>query len=149
MRILIADPMPKVRRALTVLLQEQPGWEVVGYAVNSIELYQQVRALNPQVILLDWDLPGLNHGRIASNLRHGKIPPVITLCWRPEFGRYAQALGLDLFISKLDGPEKLLMLVWQCYVDVTSGEIDTAVSSRRSDERQTKPIHGIAAGRKR
>jgi DNA-binding NarL/FixJ family response regulator len=32
MRILIADPEPKVRRALTVLLHEQTGWYVVGHA---------------------------------------------------------------------------------------------------------------------
>ena len=59
MRILLADDQPKVRFALRALLEQQPGLKVVGEAVNADDLVTQTQESCPDVLLLDWELPGL------------------------------------------------------------------------------------------
>ncbi len=108
MKILIADPEPKVRRALTVLLQEQPGWVVVGIARTSLELDKKMKLLKPQVILLDWNLPGLNHQALVGKLSEGKSPVIVAIGLRPEIAIFSRSIGVKYFASKLDAPENLL-----------------------------------------
>ncbi len=59
MRILLADDQTRVRFALRVLLERQPGLAVVGEATNSRDLLDQINATRPDTVLLDWELPGL------------------------------------------------------------------------------------------
>ena len=59
MRILIADDQPKVRFAMRVLLDRQPGLVVVGEAVHADSLLAQAAKACPDLVLLDWELPGL------------------------------------------------------------------------------------------
>ena len=56
MRILVADNQPKVRYALRVLLEHQPGLEVVGEVADGAALLAQVKATHPDVVLLHWRL---------------------------------------------------------------------------------------------
>ena len=53
MRILIADTQSKVRYALSVLLQEQQGWKIVGSAVDAGDVLAKMISLKPDVLLLD------------------------------------------------------------------------------------------------
>ncbi|NIV36854.1 MAG: response regulator, partial [Anaerolineae bacterium] len=59
MRILIADTQPKVRFALQVLLQRQPDLNVVGEANDAQNLLEEVESECPDVVLLGWELPGM------------------------------------------------------------------------------------------
>jgi DNA-binding NarL/FixJ family response regulator len=59
-RVLIADGQSKVRFALRVLLERQPGFEVVGEAVYAQDLLTQVEASQPE---LARGLPGLARDR--------------------------------------------------------------------------------------
>lgn len=146
MRILIADSMPKVRRALTILLQEQPGWIVVGYAGNSIELYKKMKTLAPQLIVLDWDLPGLNHKGFASSLTPGKSPAVVALSWRPEMAKYSRAIGLEHFISKLDTPETLLVMVRKCEEGFLDDNDSISRPERKPGEVNNSRSNGLRNG---
>jgi DNA-binding NarL/FixJ family response regulator len=56
MRILLADNLPKVRFALRVLLEQQPGLEVVGEATDAQDLLIQVEATAPDLVLLRFSL---------------------------------------------------------------------------------------------
>lgn len=147
MRILVADPMPKVRRALTVLLEEQSDWVVVGYAANSAELYTKMITLDPQVVLLDWDLPGLNQKEFVSNLTPGKSPMVIILNWRPEISKVSKELGLEYFTSKVDAPEHLLVMVRQCEERIYAAENALMKPTRKHPGRHARQINSIVDGR--
>jgi DNA-binding NarL/FixJ family response regulator len=109
MHILLADQQPKVRFALRVLLERQPDVVVVGEAVNADDLLSQARAKRPDLILLDWELPGLCSKNSLPSLR--EICPemaVIALSGRAEARQGALGAGADAFASKVDPPERLL-----------------------------------------
>lgn len=59
-RVLIADDHPVVRAGLRALLLSEAGIECVGEAADGWEALRQARALQPDVILLDLEMPGGN-----------------------------------------------------------------------------------------
>lgn len=59
-RILLADDHAVLRQGLRRILEEQPGWSVVGEAGNGRDVVSQVEALEPHVAVLDIAMPLLN-----------------------------------------------------------------------------------------
>lgn len=115
MRILIADPQPKVRFALRVLLEQQPGLEVVGEAGDAEGLLSQTESACPDAVLLGWELSGIPLERLMHELREA-CPQlvVIALSGRLQAKRAAAALGADAFVSKSNPPEQLLAAIASC-----------------------------------
>jgi two-component system invasion response regulator UvrY len=107
-RIFLADDELNVRQALRLLL-EQAGFTVVGEARNVESLLDQVCAFPPDVILTDWELPGLMAQRLMITLR-GYCPEtkVIALSVRPDARPNALAVGVDAFVSKGNPSDELL-----------------------------------------
>lgn len=60
LRILIVDDHEVVRRGLKAVLEEHPGWQVVGEAASGREAIEKAGTLKPEVIILDMSMPGLN-----------------------------------------------------------------------------------------
>ncbi|WP_327402489.1 response regulator transcription factor [Streptomyces sp. NBC_01288] len=58
-RVLIADDQQMVRQGFTVLLNAQPGIEVVGQAVDGLDAVAKVTELAPDVVLMDIRMPEL------------------------------------------------------------------------------------------
>ncbi|WP_406379360.1 response regulator [Streptomyces sp. NBC_01618] len=58
-RVLIADDQMMVRQGFTVLLDAEPGIEVVGQAVDGIDAVAKVAELTPDVVLMDIRMPGV------------------------------------------------------------------------------------------
>jgi DNA-binding NarL/FixJ family response regulator len=124
MRILVADDQPKVRSALRLLLEQEPGLSVVGEAAETESLLAQAEAICPDLVLLDWELPSLqatdpstpstgseagSGHRLLSALRAlCSHLLVIALSGRPEARQAALVAGADAFVSKGDPPEQLL-----------------------------------------
>lgn len=109
MRVLLADDQSQVRSALQILLNQEPDVSIVGETEDAGGLLVQVRAIHPDLILLDWGLPGLRTMGSLQALR--EICPtllVIALSGRPEACDEALAAGADAFVSKVDPPEQLL-----------------------------------------
>lgn len=59
-RILIADDHAIVRAGIRALLQLHPDFEVVGEAGDGHEAILQVRRLQPDVVLMDLAMPGMD-----------------------------------------------------------------------------------------
>ncbi|MFD3993812.1 response regulator [Streptomyces sp. NPDC058548] len=57
-RVLIADDQMMVRQGFTVLLNAEPGIEVVGQAVDGADAVTKVAELSPDVVLMDIRMPG-------------------------------------------------------------------------------------------
>ena len=59
-RILVADDHEVVRQGLRRLLEAGPGWEVCGEAGTGREAVEKASQLKPNVVVLDYSMPGLN-----------------------------------------------------------------------------------------
>ncbi len=108
MRILLADDQPAVCSALELLLrQEWPG-STVSEAKDAAALLAAVQRANPDLVLLDWELPGLAAPMLPALRRARPGLLVLALSGRPEARAAALAAGADAFVSKGDPPECLL-----------------------------------------
>ena len=59
-RLLIADDHPVVRAGLRDMLSDEPGLEVVGEASDGAEALASVEKLDPDVVLMDLRMPGVD-----------------------------------------------------------------------------------------
>ncbi len=113
MRILLADDETKVLSALRLLLEQQPGLAVAGEALDSANLLAQVAAGRPDLILVDWELPGMRAADLLCAL-HDLAPMVrvIALSGRPEARAAALQAGAAGFVSKGDPPDVVLATLY-------------------------------------
>ncbi|MGD9048840.1 MAG: response regulator transcription factor [Anaerolineae bacterium] len=108
-RILIADQQSAVRSAIRLLLEKGLELDVVGEAADSNELLAQLESLRPDVLLLDWDLPGRSTANLFDAFRElDRQPKVIVLGVNSESMQSALASGADAFVSKGEPPKRLL-----------------------------------------
>ena len=114
MRVIIADNHKEVRSAVRLLLSEKAGYALAGEAVAADELITQVTAGFPDLLILDWDLPG----RPATDLLplllelHPRLAVVVLSC-RPQLRRTALDLGAKAFVCKSDPPDALFKALEQ------------------------------------
>ena len=57
LRLLIVDDQPLIRRGLSMMLQAEPGIEVVGQAADGLEAIDMAIALKPDVVVMDLQMP--------------------------------------------------------------------------------------------
>lgn len=119
-RILLADDNKEIRSALRLLMQELDGEGQDDCATHCrIEEATDAKsalsclALQPaDVVLIDWELPGLASDRLVQEIR--ALCPrciVIAMSGRPEARRHSLELGVDGFVSKGEPPDRLLALL--------------------------------------
>jgi DNA-binding NarL/FixJ family response regulator len=68
-RILLVDDFKDWRNQVRLLLQERPGWQVIGEVSDGSEAVQKAEELKPDLILLDNGLPNLNGIEAARQIR--------------------------------------------------------------------------------
>ena len=112
MRILLADDQQRVRLALRLLLEQEPGLTIVAEAAESEGLLAQVARTRPDVVLLDWGLQGpAGEEQVAALRRARPQMSIVVLGTRPGFEELALATGADAFVSKADPAEELLAAI--------------------------------------
>lgn len=76
-RILLVDDHASARRSIRALL-EAAGYDVVGEAADGRSAVQQARELQPDVVLLDVQLPDIDGFEVAARLaENGRAPKVV------------------------------------------------------------------------
>ena len=109
MRIILADHHPQALWALKTTLQEKSKFEVTGEAKDAEHLLGLVVQNPPDLVLVDWELPGKPIEDLITELHGCKTKPaVIVMGSQPEYGRMLLKAGADAFISKGDQPDWLL-----------------------------------------
>ena len=108
-KILIADDHPVVRDGLSAILETQTDFEVVGEAGNGREAVELVRSLQPDVVLLDLDMPVLD-GLEALRLIRAERPEtrviVFTVFDSDERIITAVQAGANGYLLKGDAPRQ-------------------------------------------
>ncbi len=114
MRILVADNDARVRSAVQTLLRQEPGEVVIAESADLESMAVQIRNFRPELVLLDWELPGRAAAALLVALNGLELrPKVIVLSGRPDAGKTALALGADGFVYKGDPPDQLLLVYRQ------------------------------------
>ena len=109
LRILLADDNPEIRSALRLLLETRLDLEVITEARDMEHVLAQVEDAHPDLIILDWELPGRPTRERVSVLR-ALVPglKIFIINTQPEIQQQVLAEGADAFICKTDPPDKLL-----------------------------------------
>ncbi len=59
-KIVIADHHPITRKGITCLLKKDPNFSIVGKANNGNELFQKLEELNPDILIMEIDMPQIS-----------------------------------------------------------------------------------------
>ena len=114
LRILIAEDHQTVREGIKLLVQAQPGMEVVGEAGDGEEAIRLAKELGPDLLLMDVSMPRMNGLKATQELR--KILPdmrILTLTRHTDDGYLRQLVGAGAngYVLKQSAPEQLIIAI--------------------------------------
>jgi two-component system response regulator DesR len=131
-RVLLAEDQAMVRGALAALLELEGDIEIVAQAGRADEVVAQALAAQPDVALLDIEMPGGDGLEAAANLRQA-LPTcrtlILTTFGRPGYLRRAMESGAVGFLLK----------------DAPSAQLATAIRRAVAGERIVDPTLASAA----
>lgn len=131
LRVLVADDQALVRAGLKVVLSAEEGLETAGEAGDGEEAIAAARALNPDVVLLDIQMPKLDGLAAARRILAADDPPkviMMTTFGSDENLYAALRAGVSGFVLKTSPPEQLVAAIKAA----AAGDalIDPAVTTR-------------------
>ncbi len=153
-RLLLADDQALVRGALATLLELEPDMTVVAEVGRGDEVVAAARESNPDVALLDVEMPGMDGIEATRELRTA-LPDVkvviVTTFGRPGFLRRALVAGANGFVVKDTPARQLADAVRRVnsglrVVDPTLAADSLAVGESPLTARETEVIRAARAG---
>lgn len=109
-QVLVADDSDLFRQRLIDLIKEMEQVQVVKEARDGFETLDAVRAEKPDVVILDFYMPGSNGTALLEALLLEDSPPVIIVCTAFPHPLVRQAcldLGVASFLDKTLGVQQI------------------------------------------
>jgi DNA-binding NarL/FixJ family response regulator len=102
-RFLIVDDSELVRKSLRTVLQANPDWEICGEAADGESAVELFKELHPNIVILDFQMPGINGIETAS--RMSQIAPAVPIVLftqhaSSDLERHAREAGIRSVVSK-------------------------------------------------
>ena len=155
MRVLIVDDEPPARDRLRQLLEDGSDHEVVGEAGNGREALDVAARVNPDVVLLDIRMPGMDGIETAHHLNRTESPPAVVFA--TAYDQYAidafdaNAIGYVLKPVRRERLERALKQAARLTSDVLgdigkSSGVSTArkhLCARLHDELKLIPVDDV------
>ncbi len=129
-RILLADDHAIVLEGLRALVEGEPDMEVAAATTDGREVLTLVRKLQPEVVVLDYELGGIRATDIIAELRGRGDPPrilVLTAYHDGETIRSVLESGAEGLALKTASPQQTLSAIRQ----VVSGQLVFPQAARR------------------
>lgn len=102
-RVLLVDDEPLALSMMREMLQSDPQVEIVGESANGCEALTAIRALSPDLIFLDVQMPELGGFELLSSLEPGHIPYVIFVTAYDQYAvRAFEVNALDYLLKPFD-----------------------------------------------
>jgi DNA-binding NarL/FixJ family response regulator len=144
LRIVLADDHAILRQGLKLLIDSQDDMAVVGEAGDGDGAVEQAKALNPDIVIIDISMPGMN-GLVATRTLKELMPNVaiVTLTRHDDDTHLEELLraGASGYILKQSAPMELVRAIRAV---ATGGVyIDPAMSSRVADGLLAKPARAL------
>jgi two-component system response regulator DesR len=151
-RIVIAEDQTMVRQALVALLQLEPDIDVVGEAASGDEALAMIRRHQPDVAVLDIEMPGPTGIEVARQLSRDGYPGkivIVTTFDRPGYLRAAMAAGASGFLLKHSPAAELAAAIrkvatGQRVVDPALAAAALAEGSSPLTERETEVLIAVS-----
>jgi DNA-binding NarL/FixJ family response regulator len=102
-RILIVDDSALFRKGVRKALESNPNWEVCGEASDGRQAIERNRSLNPDLIIMDFSMPGMTGLEAASEiLKECPVLPILllTLYLTRQLAEQAHKAGVLGALSK-------------------------------------------------
>ena len=133
-RVLIVDDNVRVRQELRTLLPLAGDVEIVGEAANGREAIRLARALRPEVVLIDLEMPVLDGYEAARQIKI--VSPACRVVALTVHGykaarQKAGRCGVDAFLVKGTGVERLMKAILGRYRPLPSSCWRQRLRSRR------------------
>lgn len=112
--LLLVDDHPMMRRGMRQLLELEDDLVVIGEANNGVEALQMVASLQPELVLLDNNMPEMNGVETLKRLREQNFPSKVllfTVSDDEDDVRDAMRLGADGYLLKDMEPEQLIQQI--------------------------------------
>ena len=110
-RVIIVDDHPFVRRGIQSILKGFSQWELCGEADNGGDAIRIAAEKNPELVIMDISMPGIN-GIEAARTIHERNPGtkiiLLTLHDSPELVRSAFRAGVQGYLLKVDAERELV-----------------------------------------
>lgn len=110
-RVVIVEDHTLVRQSLVKMIDNEPGFEVVGHAGRGDEGLDLIKRVQPEVAVIDIAMPGGNGLEVAAELRR-TVPDVrcLFLTMHDDDASIARAiaLGADGYVLKTASADELL-----------------------------------------
>lgn len=109
-RVVLADDHARVRKGIRNLLERPADILVVGEASNGPQALKLVQELDPDVLLLDVEMPGMNGNQVAAELRERGSQVRILVLSAYDDKQYIMGMlesGVAGYLTKEEVPEVL------------------------------------------
>jgi DNA-binding NarL/FixJ family response regulator len=115
LRIFIADNRLSIRQGLKALLTQYPQVSVIGEAADGREAWQMAATLQPDVVLMDMQMPVMDGLEAAQRIK-SQWPQikVIALTMYSSYRTEALQAGVDAFLLKGCTADCLLGAILDC-----------------------------------
>ena len=103
MRVLLVDDSTIVRERLKAIISEVPKVETISQAKDQVEAMELLNKLNPEVVVLDIQMPGGSGIELLRKLKRRKQPPlaiVLTNLSDSQYRKKCMDAGADFFFDK-------------------------------------------------
>jgi two-component system, chemotaxis family, protein-glutamate methylesterase/glutaminase len=137
-RVLVVDDSLTMRGLISAALKSDPEIEVVGTAADPIEARAAIKALNPDVITLDVEMPNMNGLEFLEKIMRLRPMPVVMVSTLTAAGTDVTLAALE--IGAVDAVAKPAVASVDAFHDLI-GKVKTAARSRvRPPPRRRAPI---------
>ncbi len=113
-RVLLVDDHPVVRKGVATVLSQSGTMEVVGEAADGQEGVSQAKQLQPDVVVMDIDMPRLN-GLTATEILHREDPGIkvliLSMHSQADFVMRILQSGARGYVLKAAKPEELVKAI--------------------------------------
>jgi two-component system, NarL family, invasion response regulator UvrY len=107
LRILVVEDSPLTRKMIRTIVQSR-DWTICGEAENGWAGIVKFKALRPDVVILDFTMPGINGIETARRMSmlDPEVPLILfTILDEAELDRAARAAGIFATVSKMRTPD--------------------------------------------